>query len=220
MSEGGLIGMEARTVDGVAVGRISDLLTDEDSGEVTHAVVERDDERFEVPISSITLDPEADFATFQPEPSDEEPGDLAGEEVEPEGYAPGESDADDLRHEGQLVTDPESEEEAQSEADLAREDWEDESHTPVDSGYPRTDAYIDPDTGEAEIDPAINEDEGLGDEVARLLEETDLEVRSVKEGVVEVTGAAVTQEDLEDSIQELLTLEGVMEVDPSDVDIG
>ncbi|MGB3635537.1 MAG: hypothetical protein WA982_15955, partial [Rubrobacteraceae bacterium] len=108
----------------------------------------------------------------------------------------------------------------QSEADLVREDWEDEASTPVDSGYPRTDAYINPDTGEAEVDPALNEGEELGDDVEKLLDGTGLEVRAVKDGVVELTGAVSTQQDLDENIAELMGLDGVREVDTTDVDVG
>ena len=220
MEERGLVGLEARMADGEEVGRITEVLTNEESGEVTHVMVEREDQSFEIPITAISLDPEADFATFHADRSDEEPGDHAGDEIEPEGAAPLESDVEDTRHEGQLVTEPTSDEEAQPEADLVREDWEDEASTPVDSGYPRTDAYIDPDTGEAEVDPAMNEGEGLGDDAAKLLNDTGLEVRAVKDGVVEITGAAATQQDLDESIEELMGLDGVLEVDPTDVDVG
>lgn len=220
MEERGLVGLEARTAGGEEVGRISEVLADEESGEVTHVVVERGDQRFELPISAISLDPDADFATFHADRSDEEPGDHAGDEVEPEEYAPRESAVEDYRHEGQFVTEPESDEEAQSEADLVREDWEDETYTPVDSGYPRTDAYIDPDTGEAEVDPAMNEGTALGDDVERLLDETSLTARAVKDGVVELTGSAATRQNLQESVQELMGLDGVLEVDTTDVDVG
>ena len=220
MEEQGLVGIEARTADGEEVGRISEILTDEESGEVTHVVVKREDQRFEVPITALSLDPEADFATFHADRSDEEPGDHVEDEVEPEEAGPLESAVEDRRHEGQLVTEPESDEEAQSEADLVREDWEDETHTPVDSGYPRTDAYIDPDTGEAEVDPAMNEGMGVGDDAAKLLDGTGLEVRAVKDGVVELAGAVASQQDLEEAIEELTGLDGVLEVDATDVDVG
>ena len=220
MEDRALIGLEARTADGEEVGRISELVTQEESGALTHVVIEREEERFEVPITAISLDRDADFATFHADRSDEEPGDHLGDEVDPEGAAPLESDVEDTRHEGQLVTEPESDEEAQSEADLVREDWEDETHTPVDSGYPRTDAYIDPGTGEAEVDPAMNEGDELGDDAEKLLDETDLEVRAVKGGVVDLTGAAATQQDLDESVEELMGLDGVLEVDTTDVDIG
>lgn len=220
MENRGLVGIEARTAYGEKVGRISEILTDETSGEVTHVVVEREDQRFEVPITAISLDPEADFATFHTDRSDEEPGEHTEDEIEPEEAAPLESAVEDQRHEGQLVTEPDSDEEAQSEADLVREDWEDETHTPVDSGYPRSDAYIDPETGEAEIDPAMNEGEDIGDDAAKLLDGTGLEVRAAKDGVVELTGATSTRQDLEESVEELMGLDGVREVDTTDVDIG
>lgn len=219
MEDRGLVGLEARTADGEEIGRISDVLTDEQSGALTHVVIEREEERFEVPIAAISLDRDADFATFHADRSDEEPGDHVEDEVELEEAAPLESAVEDRRHEGQLVTEPEADAEAQSEADLVREDWEDETHTPVDSGYPRTDAYIDPDTGEAEVDPAMNEGEELGDDAEKLLDETDLEVRAVKDGAVELTGAAATQQDLDESVEELMGLDGVLEVDTTDVDI-
>jgi sporulation protein YlmC with PRC-barrel domain len=220
MEERGLVGLEARTPDGEEVGRISEVLTNEESGEVTHVLVEREDQHFELPISAISLDPETDFATFHADRSDEEPGDHTDDEVELEEAAPSESNVEDLRHEGQLVTEPEADEEAQSEADLVREDWEDEAHTPVDSGYPRTDAYIDPDTGEAEVDPAMNEGEELGDDAAKLLDGTGLEVRAMKDGVVELTGATSTLQDLQETTEELMGLDGVREVDTTDVDVG
>ncbi len=220
MEERGLVGLTARTAGGAEVGRISEVLADEESGEVTHVVVEREGERFEVPLSSISLDPGADFATFQADRADEEPGDHIGNAVKPGEYAPAESAAEDRRHEGQLVTGPESEEEAQAAEDLVREDWEDETHTPVDSGYPRTDAYVDPETGEVEVDPAMNEGAGLGDDVGRLLDGTGLEARSVEDGVVALTGSAARQEDLGAAIEELMGLDGVLEVDASEVEVG
>ena len=85
-------------------------------------------------------------------------------EVEPEDYAPDEIDdesEEDYEHEGQLVTDPEDENEARHVEDLkTREDWEDDSYT-SDSGYPRNDAYIDPDTGKMEVDPLLSDIEGV-----------------------------------------------------------
>lgn len=220
MQERGLVGLEARTADGSEVGRIAEVITDEESGEVTHLVIERDEERLEVPISAISLDPDADFATFHADRSDVEPGDHVGDREEPESYAPGESEEEDSEHEGQFVDQPVSLEEAQAEEDLeAREDWEDESYTP-DSGYPRNDAYVDPETGEEVVDPLLEENEDLEDDVEDLLADTNLEVRSVEDGVVELTGAVATQEDLEEVVQELMGLDGVLEVDTTDVDVG
>jgi hypothetical protein len=220
VEEIGLVGLEARAADGSEVGRIAEMITDEESGEVTHVVIERDEERFEAPISAISLDPDADFATFHADRSDEEPGDHVGDREEPESYAPAESDEEDYEHEGQFVSDTESPEEAQAEEDLeAREDWEDETYTP-DSGYPRNDAYIDPETGEEVVDPLLEENDGLEDDVEDLLADTNLEVRAVEDGVVELAGAVATQEDLDQLIEEIMGLDGVLEVDTTDVEVG
>ncbi len=220
MQERGLIGLEARAVDGTEIGRIAEVVADEESGEVTHVVVETESgERLEAPITGLSLDPEADFATFEAAASDQEPGDHRGDEVEPEGdYAIG--GEEDYEHEGQFVTAPEDQGEAKSEEDLeAREDWEDETYT-ADSGYPRNDVYVDPDTGEEVVDPLLKENEDLTDDVADLLDGTNLVVGSTKDGVVALTGAMATQEDLEDIVREILGLDEVLEVDTTDVDVG
>jgi len=224
LQERGLIGLEARAADGTEVGRIAEVVADEESGEVTHVVVEtRGGERWEVPITGLSLDPEADFATFETDASDEEPGDHTDDEVEPEDYAPDEIDdegEEDYEHEGQLVTEPEDQDEARKVEDLeTREDWEDESYTP-DSGYPRNDAYVDPETGEVEVDPLLRETGSVENDVADLLDGTELTVRSVREGVVELTGAMAAREDLEDVVGEIMGLDAVLEVDTTDVDVG
>jgi hypothetical protein len=245
VEERGLVGLEARATDGSVLGRILDVLTDEDSGEVTHVLVEPDEgTQLEVPITDITLDPEADFGSFYADPSDEEPGDHLGDEVgvatefsgpdatptseeRPQGYAPAQSDApDDREHEGQFVTTPQDpdeavspESEAATEADEAG-GWEDEGSTSADSGYPRNDVYIDPDTGEERTDPLLKENETLADDVGDLIADTGLEVRAAKDGVVELTGSVETQEDLEEVIQEVMGLDDVLEVDVTDVDVG
>lgn len=221
MQERSLIGLEARAADGSEVGRIADVVEDEESGEVTHVVVETErGEWLEVPIMDLSLDPDADFATFEADASDEEPGDHTGDEAEPEDYyAPDDEDEEDFEHEGQLVTEPEDGHDPSSEEDLeAREDWEDHSYTP-DSGYPRNDVYIDPDTGE-EIDPLLEENDDVEDDVEDLLDGTSLEVRSVREGVVELIGTAATQDDLEWAVREIMGLDEVLEVDTTDVDVG
>ena len=224
MQERSFIGLEARAADGTEIGRIAEVVADEESGEVTHVVVETESgERLQVPITGLSLDPDVDFATFVADASDEEPGDHAGDEVEPEDYAPDEIDdetEEDFEHEGQLVTDPEDEEESRQLEDLkTREDWEDESYT-SDSGYPRNDAYIDPDTGEVEVDPLLSDLEGVEHDVAELLDSTNLEVRHVREGVVELTGAAASQDDIDETVREIMGLDGVLEVDMTDVDVG
>ena len=223
MQERGLIGLEARASDGTEFGRIAEVVADEESGEVTHVVVETESgERLEAPITGLSLDPDADFATFVADASDVEPGDHRGDEAEPQDdYAPVDDAAEeDYEHEGQLATEPEDQDEARAEEDLeAREDWEDETYTP-DSGYPRNDVYIDPDTGEGEVDPLLQENEGVEDDVADLLDGTDLQVRSVKDGIVELTGAIATEEDLEEVVREIMGLDEVLEVDTTDVDAG
>ncbi len=226
MEEQGLIGLGARTQDGTEVGRVLEVLTDEATGDVTHVVVETDEEeRVEIPIGDVDLDPDADFATFHADPSDEEPGDHLGDAERPEGYAPAQSDVEDYEHEGQFVTTPTDPDEAQSPADLDREadeagGWQDEGTNTIESGYPRTDVYIDPDTGEEELDPAMEDNETLKDDVEDLVNGTELEVRAVREGVVELSGRAATQEDLDESVREILGLDGVLEVDTTDVDVS
>jgi sporulation protein YlmC with PRC-barrel domain len=223
LQERSLIGLEARAADGTEFGRIAEVVTDEESGVVTHIIVETEEgKQLEVPITSLSLDPDADFATFQADASDVEPGDHTDDEVEPEDYAPNEIDDQtevDYEHEGQLVTDPEDENEAKLVEDLkTREDWEDESYT-SDSGYPRNDAYIDPDTGKVEVDPLLSDIESVKHDVANLLDGTNLEVRNVREGVVELTGASPSREDLEEVVREVMGLEDVLEVDTTDVDV-
>lgn len=227
MEERGLVGLEARATDGEILGRISALITDERSGEVTHVIVERGEEKqIEMPISSLTLDPEADFARFQTDPSEEEPGDHLGDAERPQGYAPAQSDApDDYEHEGQFVTTPQDPDEAQSAEELERQaseasGYEDEGTNTADSGYPRNDAYINPDTGEEELDPAMKDNETLADDVENLINGTELGVRATKDGVVELTGRAASQEDLEGRIEEIMGLDGVLEVDTTDVDFN
>jgi hypothetical protein len=219
LQERGFIGLEARTADGTEIGRIAEVVADEESGEVTHVVVETEGgERLEAPITGLSLDPDADFATFVADGSDEEPGDHAEGDYDPDDLD-GQAE-EDYEREGQFVTAPEDQDEAQAEEDLeAREDWEDETYTP-DSGYPRNDIYVDPDTGKEEIDPLLKENEALMDEVADLLDGTNLEVRSARDGLVALTGAMATQEDVEEIIREIMGLDEVLEVDTTDVDVG
>jgi hypothetical protein len=226
VEEKGLIGLEARMLDGTEVGRVLEVLTDEATGNVTHVVVEADEEeRTEIPIGDLDLDPDTDFATFHADPSDEEPGDHLGDAERPEGYAPAQSDVEDYEHEGQFATTPTDPNEAQAPEDLNREadaagGWQDEATNTVDSGYPRNDVYIDPDTGKEELDPAMEDNETLADDVEDLVNGTELEVRAAKDGVVELSGRAETQEDLDESIREILGLDGVLDVDTTDVDVG
>jgi len=226
MEERGLVGLEARARDGEEIGRISEVVTDERTGEVTHVVVEMDeDRRMEIPITDLSLDPEADFATFHADPSDEEPGEHVGDAEVPQAYAPARGlGPEDRPHEGQFVAEPEDTAEAQSREELDREageagGWEDEGSTPFDSGYPRNDAYIDPDSGqERERYPAQGED--LRSDVEQLLDGTDLRVREVREGVVELEGIIAKQEDLEEVLADIAEVDGVLDVDTTDVNVG
>jgi hypothetical protein len=226
VEEKGLIGLEARTQDGTEVGRILEVVTDERTGEVTHVIVETDEEeQVEMPVGDLNLDAEADFATFHADPSNEEPGDHLGDADSPEGYAPGQSGVEDFEHEGQFVTTPTDPDEAISTEEAQREaseagGWEDEGTNTADSGYPRNDVYISPDTGEEELDPAMQDNETLEDDVEDLINGTGLGVRAVKDGVVELSGTAATQEDLDESVREILGLAGVLDVDTTDVDVG
>jgi len=224
MEERSLVGLEARTLDGTEVGRISEVVVDEDTGEVTHVLVEANEMLTEVPITDLDLDPEADFATFHADPSDEEPGDHVGDVEAPQMYAPARSDVEDYRHEGQFVTTPEDPTLASPPEELDREPaqaggWEDEGSNPVDSGYSRNDAYIDPDSGkERERYPATGED--VRSDVEQLLDGTDLRVREVREGVVELQGSVANREDLEEVLVDISEVDGVLDVDTTDVSLG
>jgi sporulation protein YlmC with PRC-barrel domain len=227
LEERSLIGLEARGADGAVIGRISDVVTDEETGDVTHVVVERDGgEEVHMPISEVSLDPEADFARYRADRSDAEPGDHVEDDVEPQGYAPAESETEDREHEGQFVTTPQDPAEAvspaQEESTEAAEasGWEDEGTNTPESGYPRNDVYIDPDTGEEVVDPSVQGSDTLRDSVEDLINGTGLEVRSVKDGVVELSGRATAQEDLDASVEEIRGLDGVVDIDTTDVDVG
>lgn len=222
MEERGLVGIEARGAEGEELGRISEVITDEDSGEVTHVMVERGEVRDEIPISSVILEPDADFATVSAEPSDDGPGDHAGEEIEPEGYAPAEAipGEQDFEHEGQLVSEPTSPDEAESEEDVDREDWEDEEYT-SDSGYPRTDAYIDPETGETtESYPTAADAPSLEEAVDAVLEDTTVQAVSISDGVVELAGSVPDGAELDRIAAGITALEEAFEVNTTGVSVG
>jgi hypothetical protein len=229
LQERGLVGLEARTADGSEViGRISEVLTDEDTGEVTHVIVEtddgRDEELIEVPISSVYLDPDADFATFHADASDDEPGDHLGDEERSEGYAPNrEVGPEDWPHQGQFVTSPQDEGLAQTPEELDRQadeagGFQDEEFTPFESGYPRNDAYIDPDTGE-EREHYSAEGDDLRTDVEQLLDGTGLRLREIREGVVVLEGSA-GGDDLRDLVGQISDIEEVFDVEATDVEVS
>ena len=226
----GLVGLEARAPDGTVLGRVTEVLTGEDDDGIvlaTHVVVESDGEYQELPLSSVDLDPEADFGTFRPDESDDVPGEHEGGELRPAGYAPNKPffGPDDGRHEGQFVSTPQDPSEVPPPEELDREageagGWEDEGSTTADSGYPRNDVYIDPETGDEELDPLLKENETLGDEVADLLVDSGVGVRQAIEGVVELYGSVETPEDLIEIRAELMAHPGVLEIDSDDVEVG
>ena len=213
-----LFGLQARLADGTRFGRITQVYFDEVTGEPSYAVAEREAESFEVPISSISLDPEVDFAVFHVDRSDVGPNDHVGDDEEEQGvYVPArwqeyENAKDAILY--QIVEDPDGE--VVGPAERAREDWEDASFDPG-SSYPRNEVYIDPATGE-EVDPLVRDDEGLAYKVEELLSGTGLRARNVTGGSVEVEGRAASPEDLRRLISELEDLAGVVEVDATDAD--
>lgn len=218
-----MVGLTARTPEGEEVGRISEVLADEESGVATHVILERGEQRFEIPLAAITPYEDADFATFHADRSDEEPGDHVDDEVE--GYAPLESEVDDREHEGQFVAEPQDPVEAQSGGSVPRESggagsWQDEESTSPDSGYPRNDAYIDPDTSEEGAEnPRLADEEGPPQEVEVLLENTQMSVRAFESGIVALTGSAASQDELEGLVEEIMGVPEVLEVDATDVEV-
>lgn len=82
--------------------------------------------------------------------------------------------------------------------------------------------YTDPETGAEETDPALRESETVQDEVEELLEllaDTEIEVVSSQDGVVALSGEVATQEDLDTLVTEILGLDGIVEVDTSEVEV-
>jgi len=70
------------------------------------------------------------------------------------------------------------------------------------------------------VDPLLKENETLKDDVDDLIVDTALKTRRAQDGVVELTGSAATQEDLDAVAQEIMGLEEVRDVDITDVDVG
>ena len=226
----GLIGLEAWAPDGTSLGRVTEVLTGEDDEGVvlvTHVVVESDGEYQELPFSSVDLDPVADFVTSEPDAFDDEPGEHENEPIRPAGYAPNKPffGPDDSPHDGQFVTSPRDPDEAASPTDIDREGdeaggWQDEGSNTVESGYPRNDVYIDPDTGNEIQEPLLKENEGLADDIADLVSDTSVEVAGEVEGVVQLSGSVGSREDLESIVSEIMAQTGVLGVDTADVDVG
>jgi len=219
------LGLEVRANDGTDLGRVTDVIADEETGELTHLVLERGGVDAEVAVSAVALDEDGEFATYIPDASDVEPGDHAGDKYEPEGYSPvweALPAEEDQERQGQFVHLGDLDEPPVSPAQEAREDWEDESYEP-DSGYPENDAFVDEQTGE-ETD-AYRDGDDLRADVTEVLDSTEvyddtgIRLRRIVDTVVVLEGAAASREDLDAVVAEILDLDGVADVDVTDVDV-
>ncbi len=235
MERENFLGLEVRANDGTDLGRVTDVITDGVTGEVTHLVLKRGGVDTEVAVSAVVLDEDGEFATYSPDASDVEPGDHVGDEYKPGdhvgdeykpgGYSPAWEaipDQEDYERQGQFVHLGDLDEPPVSPAQVAREDWEDESYEP-DSGYPENDAFIDEQTGE-ETD-AYRDGDDLRADVAEVLDSTEvyddtgIRLRRIVGSVVVLGGAAASREDLDAVVAEILDLDGVADVDTTDVDV-
>jgi sporulation protein YlmC with PRC-barrel domain len=229
------LGLEVRANDGTDLGRVTDVITDGATGKVTHLVLKWGGVDTEVAVSAVVLDEDGEFATYSPDASDVEPGDHVGDEYKPGdhvgdeykpgGYSPAWEaipDQEDYERQGQFVHLGDLDEPPVSPAQEAREDWEDESYEP-DSGYPENDAFIDEQTGE-ETD-AYRDGDDLRADVAEVLDSTEvyddtgIRLRRIVGKVVVLGGAAASREDLDAVVAEILDLDGVADVDTTDVDV-
>ena len=235
MERENFLGLEVRANDGTDLGRVTDVITNGATGEVTHLVLKRGGVDTEVAVSAVVLDEDGEFATYFPDASDVEPGDHVddeykpgdhvGDEYKPGGYSPAWeaiADQEDYERQGQFVHLGDLDEPPVSPAQVAREDWEDESYKP-DSGYPENDAFIDEQTGE-ETD-AYRDGDDLRADVAEVLDSTEvyddtgIRLRRIVGSVVVLGGAAASREDLDAVVAEILDLDGVADVDTTDVDV-
>ena len=223
MERENFLGLEVRANDGTDLGRVTDVITDGATGEVTHLVLKWGGVDTEVAVSAIVLDEDGEFATYSPDASDVEPGDHVGDEYKPGGYSPvweATPDQEDYGRQGQFVHVGDLDEPPVSPAQEAREDWEDESYKP-DSGYPENDAFVDEQTGE-ETD-AYRDGDDLRADVTEILDSTEvyddtgIRLRWIVGTVVVLGGAAASREDLDAVVAEILDLEDVADVDVADV---
>jgi sporulation protein YlmC with PRC-barrel domain len=219
------LGLEVRANDGTDLGRVTDVITDRATGEVTHLVLERGGVDAEVSLSAVAIDEDGEFATYSPDASDVEPGDHASDEYKPGGYSPvweAIPDQEDYGRQGQFVHVGDLDEPPVSPAQEAREDWEDESYEP-DSGYPENETFVDEQTGEETN--AYRDGGDLRADVAEVLDSTEvhddtgIQLRRIVGTVVVLGGAAASREDLDGVVAEILHLDGVADVDTTDVDV-
>ena len=219
------LGLEVRTSDGTDLGRVTDVITDRATGEVTHLLLKSGGVDAEVSVSAVSLDEDGEFATYSPDASDVEPGDHAGDEYKPQGYSPvweATPDEEEYGRLGQFVHLEDLDEPPASPAQEAREDWEDESYEP-DSGYPENETFVDEQTGE-ETEAYrgggdLRADVGEVLDSTEVYDETGIRLRRIVGAVVVLGGAAASREDLDFVVAEILDLDGVADVDTTDVDV-
>ena len=88
-----------------------------------------------------------------------------------------------------------------------------------DSGYPENDAFVDEET------EAYRDGDDLRADVAEVLDSTEvhddtgIRLRRIFGTVVVLGGVAASREDLDAVIVEILDLDGVADVDTTDVDV-
>lgn len=219
------LGLEVRANDGTDLGRVTDVITDGATGEVTHLVLESGGVDAEVAVSAVALDEDGEFATYSPDASDVEPGDHVDDEYRPGGYSPvweATPDEEEYGRQGQFVHIGDLDEPPASPAQEAREDWEDEAFEP-DSGYPENETFIDEQTGEET--EAYRDGDDLRADVAEILDSTEvyddtgIRLRRIVGTVVVLGGAAASREDLDAVVAEIRNLDGVADVDTTDVDV-
>ena len=203
MERESFLGLEVRANDGTDLGRVTDVITNGATGEVTHLVLEWGGVDTEVAVSAVVLDEDGEFATYSPDASDVEPGDHVGDEYEPGGYSPvweATPAQEDYERQGQFVHLGDLDEPPVSPAQVAREDWEDESYKP-DSGYPENDSFVDEQTGEETY--AYRGGDDLRADVAEVLDSTEvyddtgIRLRQIVGTVVVLGGVAASREDLD-----------------------
>ncbi len=225
MEREGFLGLEVRANDGTDLGRITDVVTERATGEVTHLILKSGGVEAQVAVSVVTFDEDAEFATYSSDASDVEPGDHVDDEYRPGGYSPAWAatpDQDDHERLGQFVHVGDLDEPPASPAQEAREDWEDESYEP-DSGYPENEAFVDEQTGEET--EAYRAGDDLRADVEEVLDSTEvyddtgIRLRRIVGTVVVLRGVAASKEDLDAVVAEVLDLDGVADVDATDVDV-
>ena len=219
------LGLEVRASDGTNLGRVTDVITDRATGEVTHLVLEWGVVNVEVAVSAVALDEDVEFATYSPDASDVGPGDHVDDEYKPGGYSPVwevTPAQDDYERQGLFVHVRDLDEPPASPAQVAREDWEDESYEP-DSGYPENETFVDEQTGEET--ETYRDGDDLRADVEEVLDSTEvyddtgIRLRRIVGTVVVLGGAAASRVDLDAVVAEILDLDDVADVDTTDVDV-